>query len=70
MAREEELRCDTGHGLISFVTHLCSSVFICGSKCFWHQSAAAVFFSGETLKAERREAIAEWMKRAVMGVPS
>ena len=46
-----------------------SSAFICVSSLFY-QSAAAVFFSGETLKAERREAISPWMKRAVIGVPS
>jgi len=70
MVRNHEFHWDKGHGLILFVTHLCSSVFIRGFKCLSSQSAAAVFFNGETLKADRREAMAEWMKRAVIGVPS
>jgi hypothetical protein len=56
--------------------HFIFSAFICGTSAFIcvsslsPQSAAAVFFNGETLKAERREAISPWMKRAVIGVPS
>ena len=48
------------------------SAFIGASKDFHnpHSPLAAVRFSGETLKADRRFEIAPWIKRAVMGVPS